>query len=369
MPMVNQALLLRTKLHRPQHEDDIVPRPRLLARLDEGVRRPLTLISAPAGFGKSTLLSAWLAQCALPSTWLSLDAGDNDLLVFLNYLIAAIRVLEPDACAETEALASLAAPVAESVLAHQLINELDALPDNFVLVLDDYDQIDHPAIHELVSILVRRPPRPLRLVIAARQDPPLPLVKLRAKGLLTEVRMGELRFQAEETAAFWRSRSEYPLDAASAATLDRVVEGWPVGLQLAAISLRLSTDPAQTITALASSHTHVMDYLFHEIFETLPAGHQDCLLKIALLDRFCGSLCAASVRRSQSQNQRLLDSRSSNGSPRRISSWCRWTMRASGIDFTTCFCSCCANSSARFWMPRFWPRSTFAPPIGSPMQG
>ena len=157
MLRVQQQPLLRTKLHRPQYETDVVLRPQLLARLDEGLRYPLVLVSAPAGFGKTTLLSAWLEQCSLPSTWLSLDAGDNDLNVFLNYFIAAVRVLQPDACAETEALARLATPAPETVLAHQLVNDLDVLQTNFVLVLDDYDQIENPVIHDLMSILVRRP--------------------------------------------------------------------------------------------------------------------------------------------------------------------------------------------------------------------
>ena len=288
-----QLLLLRTKLHRPQYDTDVVLRPQLYARLEEGLHCPLSLVSAPAGFGKSTLLSAWLQQCPVRSTWLSLDADDNDLNVFLSYFIAAVRVLEPHACAETEALARLPVPAPITVLAHQLINDLDELGERFVLVLDDYDRIDSHAIHELMSILIRRPPRPLRLVLAARRDPALPLARLRAAGLLAEVRMGDLRLQPQEAAAFWRSKPGRPLDDASIETLDRVIEGWPAGLRLAAISARLSPDPQRTIASLAASSTHATDYLFREIFMHLTEDQQHCLLRIAVLDRFCGPLCDA----------------------------------------------------------------------------
>lgn len=173
----DNSLLLRTKLHRPQHADDLVPRQHLLQRLDAGLRNPVILVSAPAGFGKSTLLSLWVEQCAVPSAWLALDEGDNDLALFLRYVIAAVRTLYPDACVETEALARLALLPSVAVLAHQFSNELDALPGDFVLVLDDYYAIQDAAIHELIAACLRRP-RPLHLVLVTRQDPPLPLAKL-----------------------------------------------------------------------------------------------------------------------------------------------------------------------------------------------
>jgi LuxR family maltose regulon positive regulatory protein len=286
--------LLRTKLHRPQYEPDVVPRPQLLERLDGELRSPVTLVSAPAGFGKSTLLAMWLDQCALRSTWLSLDADDSDLSVFLNYVIAAVRVLHPDACTGTEELVALSTPPSVTILAHQLINDLDALGDldkPFVLVLDDYDRIDNPAVHELMSILLRRPPRSLRLVVAARRDPPLPLARLRAGGFLTEVRMADLRLQPQEVDTFWHSNPQRSLDAASIAKLDSVLEGWPAGLRMAAVSVRLSKNPQQTIDALVNSHVHARDYLFREIFASLPLQRRQALLRIALLERFCAPLC------------------------------------------------------------------------------
>ena len=213
--------------------------------------------------------------------------------VFLAYFIAAVRVLEPQACAETEALARLAEPAPIAVLAHQLVNDLDELKEPFVLVLDDYDRLDSHVIHELMSILVRRPPRPLRLVLAARRDPALPLARLRAAGLLTEVRMGDLRLDPQEVSSFWRSRPGRPLDDASIETLDRVIEGWPAGLRLASISAQLSPDPQRTIALLAASSSHATDYLFREIFIHLAEEQQYCLLRLAVLDRFCGPLCDA----------------------------------------------------------------------------
>lgn len=293
MNNLQQLPLLRTKLHRPQYDTDVVLRAQLFARLDEGLRYPVSLVSAPAGFGKSTLLSAWLQQCPVRSTWLSLDAEDSDLDIFLTYFVAAVRVLEPQACAETEALARLSVPAPIHVLAHQLVNDLDEIGQRFVLVLDDYDRIESQAVHELMSILVRRPPRALRLVLAARRDPPLPLARLRAAGLMAEVRMGDLRLQPQEVTAFWHSKLGQPLDTAAIDTLDRVIEGWPAGLRLAAISAYLSPDPQRTIASMASSSGHATEYLFREIFMHLTEDKQHCLLRIAVLDRFCGPLCDA----------------------------------------------------------------------------
>jgi LuxR family maltose regulon positive regulatory protein len=300
--------ILQTKLHRPQYDPDVVPRPGLLARLEEGLRCPLILVSAPAGFGKSTLLSTWLEQSPRRSTWLSLDAGDSDLDIFVRYLIAAVRVLYPGACAETEALAGLSTPAAVTILAYQLINDLDGLDASFVLVLDDYERIEHSAVHEFMSILIQRPPRSLRLVITTRRDPPLPLAKLRARGQMTEVRMTDLRLRPEEVVMFWQGKQLHTLDAASIAKLDSVVEGWPAGLRLAAISARLSPSPRQAIAALASSSVHATDYLFREIFAAIPASRQQALLRIALLDRFCDPLCDVLCRVPDSAGQ-VVDSK------------------------------------------------------------
>ena len=186
---------------------------------------------------------------------------------------------------------ALIPPVA--VLAHQLSNELDALPGDFVLVLDDYNVIQDAAIHELVATCLRRPPRPLHLVLSTRQDPVLPLVKLRATGSLTELRLQDLRFRPAESATFLGQLSGLDVDKASAVALDRVVEGWPAGLRLASLSLRSSANLEAAIAAIANSRGNIMDYLFSEILANLPQTRQEWLLKIAIPDQFCGPLCAA----------------------------------------------------------------------------
>jgi LuxR family maltose regulon positive regulatory protein len=187
-----------------------------LQRLDAGLWSPVTLVSVPAGFGKSTLLSEWVEQCPAPSAWLSLDDSDNDLVVFLRYVIAAVRTLFPDACAETAALTKASLMPAVSMIAHQFSNELDALPSDFVLLLDDYDVIHNAAIDELIATILQRPPRPLHLVLATRQDPLLPLVKLRATGRLTELRLHDLRFTPAESVAFFTQLSGLAMSKESA---------------------------------------------------------------------------------------------------------------------------------------------------------
>ena len=251
MAVTKQSMILVTKLHSPPVTANLVPRPQLYARLDSGLQYPLTLVSAPAGFGKSTLLSAWLAQSDMRFAWLSLDAGDNDLTVFLSYFIAAVRSLYAGACAETEAMIRLASLPESAVLAHQLINELETLPGAFVLVLDDFHTIRDRAIQKLVATIVRRPPRPLHLVLAGREDPSLPLAKLRAQGHMLEFRSADLRFRRAETVAFLRQIPDLTIDEAGVTILDAAVEGWPAGLRLATLSLRLSGDLAGRLSDLS----------------------------------------------------------------------------------------------------------------------
>ena len=293
MAVTKQPMILVTKLHSPPVTANLVPRPQLYARLDSGLQYPLTLVSAPAGFGKSTLLSAWLAQSDMRFAWLSLDAGDNELTVFLSYFIAAVRRLDAEACAETEAMIRLASLPESAVLAHQLINELETLPGAFVLVLDDFHTIRDRAIQKLVATIVRRPPRPLHLVIAGREDPSLPLTKLRAQGQMLEFRSADLRFRRAETVAFLRQIPDLMIDEAGVTILDEAVEGWPAGLRLATLSLRLSGDPAGALATLAGGHAYAADYLFHEILANLSGDRRAWLLRISIADSFCAELCDA----------------------------------------------------------------------------
>jgi LuxR family maltose regulon positive regulatory protein len=197
------APLIRTKLHRPRLTPITVARPRLTALLSP--QRPLTLVIAPAGYGKTTLISSWLEERALPYAWLTLDKSDDDPAMFMNYLIAALRTAVPEIGAATLALLSQgsAPPV---LLARRLLSELDALTQPLVLVLDDYQVITQAKVHTIVGELLQHPHPMLHLVLATRQDPPLPLASLRARGVLTEVRSSHLRFTVEESAAFLRER-------------------------------------------------------------------------------------------------------------------------------------------------------------------
>jgi LuxR family maltose regulon positive regulatory protein len=196
---VQDFALLRTKLYRPPITSDLVSRPRLLERLNWRRRRPLTLVSAPAGYGKTTLVSSWLQSLAqrtppVPGAWLSLDEEDNDLAQFVTYLLAAVRTLFPEACPDTLALLQAATLPPLPILARSLINELDQLDPPFVLALDDYHLIHEAAIHELLDALLAHPPRPMHLVLTTRSDPPLSLARRRARSEVTEIRSGELRF-------------------------------------------------------------------------------------------------------------------------------------------------------------------------------
>ena len=193
--------ILRTKLYRPRISGAWVDRPRLTERLNAGRQRPLTLVSASAGYGKTTLISSWLEASGTPSAWLSLDERDNDLVSFLTYFIAAISTVYPAACQETLALLKAATLPLLPILSRSLINELDQLEPAFILVLDDFHFLLDTSIHDLLNDLLRHPPRSLHLVVITRLDPSLPMTMLRARGQMTEIRSRDLRFTPAEAAA------------------------------------------------------------------------------------------------------------------------------------------------------------------------
>jgi LuxR family maltose regulon positive regulatory protein len=201
----NIFTILRTKLHRPQITSDLVSRPQLVQRLEEGLQKPLTLVSAPAGYGKSTLLSSWLEQTKSPFTWLSLNEDDDDLPIFLRYVIAAIQLLFPSSMKETsQVLDAHDLPPFKS-LTTSLINEIDAIGKSFILVLDDYHRIKNEKVHDLLNEILRHPTRSLHLVMTARKDPPLELYSLRGGSLINEFRTNDLVFSDEETAVFLKN--------------------------------------------------------------------------------------------------------------------------------------------------------------------
>ncbi len=289
--------LIRTKLYRPPLPADWVPRPQLLERLHQERQRPLTLISAPAGFGKSTLLSAWLEHCGWRSAWLSLDKGDNDLGTFLSYIVAAIKSLFPEFGTDTQALLNTVSVPPLPVIVGGLSNDLDELNEPIILALDDYHVIHNPAIHDLLTALLKHPPRALHLMLASRHDPPLPINVLRARAAVFEIRSQDLRFSLEETLAFLRQTLDPQIDAAQATLLKQKTEGWVAGLRLAALS-SWHTDSEAKLTRLDPNDVYVMEYFANEVLAQQPAALQEFLIKTSILDRLQGALCEAVTQQS-----------------------------------------------------------------------
>jgi LuxR family maltose regulon positive regulatory protein len=289
------APILATKLYIPPPRPGIVPRPHLVERLNDGLvaGRKLALISASAGFGKTTLVSEWVAGCKRPVAWLSLDEGDNAPTLFLTYLVAALQTIMANIGKGVLAiLQSPQPPPIESILT-ALLNEITTIPDHFVLVLDDYHIIDSKPVDNALTFLLEHLPSQMHLVIATREDPHLPLARLRAGGQLTELRAIDLRFTPAEAAEFLNRVMGLNLSAEDIAALETRTEGWIAGLQLAALSMQGRSDTAGFIQAFTGSHRFVLDYLVEEVLQRQPEGIHSFLLKTAILDRLSGSLCDA----------------------------------------------------------------------------
>ena len=291
--------LLETKLYLPTPRAGLVPRPRLLERLDAGGAAKLMLVSAPAGFGKTTLLADWLAarSSAAPGdrtvAWLSLDRGDNDPVSFWTYVIAALRTVVPEVGAnELALLASPQPPPIQQVLT-TLLNDLGATGSDIVLVLDDYHLIDAREIHEAMAFLLDHAPPRLHLVIASRADPSMPLARLRARGELVEVRAAELRFTSDEAAAYFNEVMGLQLTTQDVVALEGRTEGWIAALQLAALSMQGRDDVAGFIAGFAGDDRYIVDYLVEEVLQRQPGPVREFLLQTSLLARLSGSLCDA----------------------------------------------------------------------------
>ena len=305
-------VLLATKLHVPGLRADLVPRPRLAQRLDEGRGRGLVLVCAPAGYGKTVLLAGWVQGGRHPVAWLSLDAGDNDPARFWRHAVAALDRVRPGISEQAGPLLGPPAPPSFEPLVTALVNELDGQPDTdeapLLLVLDDYHVISSPLVHESLGFLLEHQPPGLQLVLTSRSDPPLALARLRARGQLTELRAAELRFTPAEAAALLQqvaaapgARPGAPLPDAVAATLAARTEGWAAGLQLAALSLRGQDDVEGFVAAFTGSHRYVLDYLAEEVLERQPGRVREFLLETSVLDRLSGELCDAVTGRPGSQ--------------------------------------------------------------------
>lgn len=291
--------ILATKLYVPPPRAKIVLRPRLIERLNDGLSSgcKLTLISAPAGFGKTTLLSEWITSCQRPAAWLSVDDGDSDLNRFLAYLATALQTLSANmGSGILAALQSPQIPPIELLLSN-LINEIAAFSDNFILVLDDYHLIDSQPVDQALAFLVEHLPPQMHLVIATREDPSLPLARLRARGQLTELRAADLRFTPAEAAVFLNQAMGLNLSTEDIAALEARTEGWIAGLQLTALSMRGREDIAGFIQAFTGSHRFVLDYLVEEVLQHQPEQIRDFLLQTSILNRFCAPLCNAVTER------------------------------------------------------------------------
>jgi LuxR family maltose regulon positive regulatory protein len=266
---VKQDTLLATKLHVPRPRAGFLARPRLLERLTQETALELALVCAPAGFGKTTVLGDWARRSQRPVAWLSLDEGDNDPSRFWRYVAAALDGVRPGIHQQVAALLRGPQPPLEAVLT-VVVNELAAAPEEVVLILDDYHLIEAPPVHHSLAFLLERLPAGLRLVLASRSDPPLPLARLRAGGQLAELRQADLRFTLQETAALLREATGLELPPDSVDALAARTEGWVAGLQLAALSLSGRSNPASFVQTFTGSHRYVLDYLTRRSWPASP---------------------------------------------------------------------------------------------------
>ena len=299
--------ILATKLYIPPLRPKVVSRPRLLERLNEGLHRNLILIAAPAGFGKTTLVSEWVEGIERPTAWLSLDEGDNDPTRFLTYLVAALQTIAATLGEGVLGVLQSPQPPPTASILMALLNEITTISDHFVLVLDDYHVLDAKPIDQALTFLLDHLPPQMHLVIATREDPPLPLARLRVGGHLTELRVTDLRFTPSEAAEFLNQGMGLNLEAQDIARLSTRTEGWIAGLQLAAISLQGHEDATSFITSFSGSHHFVLDYLVEEVLGQQSESLQTFLLRTSILDRVCGSLCDAVLLDASASGQATLE--------------------------------------------------------------
>ena len=303
------AQLLLTKVHIPQPRPTLVPRPRLLRRLDDALQlgHRLILLSAPAGSGKTTLLSTWIADCRHPAAWLSLDTGDSDPSRFLSYVVGALQTLDPQVGQGVAGALQSPQPPVDALLT-ALVNQIGESTSlhGAILILDDYHAIQTQPVHEVLGFLLEHlpaPPEGMHLVIATRADPPVPLSRLRGRAQLTEVRIADLRFTSDEAAAFLSDVMGLDIPPEAVAELESRTEGWITGLQMAALSLqgRDAQETASFVQAFAGSHRHILDYLLEEVLNRQPEPVQRFLLETSILDRLTGPLCDMITRRTGGQ--------------------------------------------------------------------
>jgi len=284
----------------PTPRPDRVRRERLHTKLNAGLNHKLTLVSAPAGFGKTTAVSDWLHARDLPAAWLMLEAADSDPLHLLRYLAATLQRILPHLNRDIDGALQSAQTDYAAILA-DLINALDGVDAPCILVLDDYHHTDAPAIDQLLDRLLTYQPAVLHLILISRADPALPLARLRAQGDLLELRAADLRFTPDEVAAFLSDTMGQAYPSAISAVLARQTEGWIAGLHLAALALRQSDDPAAFVAAFTGSHRYIIDYLTDEVLAQQPDAIRHFLLHTSILEQMCAPLCAALLEQAGTQ--------------------------------------------------------------------
>ncbi len=298
--MPNQ--ILKTKLHFPTVQDAQVRRVRLVKKLNDGLQlqkggfnSKLTLVSAPAGFGKTTLISGWIAGLGLPAAWISLDENDNDTGRFFTYILAGLQMVDPDLGQTIQSTLDLSQPIMVEPLISSLINEITASETPFLLILDDFHTITQTVIHDAIAFLLDHLPPQVHLVIVTREDPQIPFSRLRVRGLLTELRARDLRFTEKETADFFHETMDLDLNLEDIAAIETRTEGWIVGLQLAALTMK--SDLAECIPGFIRDFTgnnrYIVDYLTEEVLKRQPPELRSFLLHTSILDRLSGPLCDA----------------------------------------------------------------------------
>jgi len=284
---------LTTKLYLQPARQTLVDRPVLLDQLRNGLRGKLTLVSAPAGFGKTSLVAAWQKDCETPLAWVSLDEEDNEPLRFLDYLIGALQMVDTDLGDESAELLSRSSTPPIKVVLTSILNEINAYDKEFVLAFDDYHVIHEPGIHDALSYLIERLAPHAHALIATRSDPPFPLGRLRARGELKELRASDLRFDNTEAAAFLNEVMSLDLTPQDVSALEDRTEGWIAGLQLSALSLQGRANRSELVKDFAGDNRFVLDYLLEEVLNCQTAEVQDFLLRTSVLTRLNGPLCDA----------------------------------------------------------------------------
>lgn len=293
--------LLSAKFYFPPHRPELIRRRHLFESLDAGLAGKVTLVSAPAGFGKTTLVSEWIQHCCHHTAWLSLDKNDNDLSRFLIYLIAALQHIDPELGLEVRAALGDSPSPNYELLLTRLVAEIERLPEKSILVLDDYHLIDAKPVHDALLFLIEYLPATAHLVVCGRADPPLPVSRLRVRGELNEVRTPQLRFTKEEVATYLNQLMGFDLSSEGIAALEERTEGWIASLKLAALSMQGRDDWPEFIARFSGSNRYVIDYLVDEVMARQPEEVQIFLRRTSILERFCASLCQAVVGESQVQ--------------------------------------------------------------------